>query len=461
MARRMHISVTRFTVPPRPRALRGPERLARGPLLLAMALAALPAEALAAAGGGSSGYGGGGGGGGGGGFGGGGSGDGDGGPWWLWVLIVGGVLLFLTIAWIGERRRRAKRAERHRRTVIAAAEAAGDDPYFEAGQVESDAKALFLEVQAAWHDRDRETLGQRVGADLMVEWRRRLDDFDRKGWHNICEVTQGPEVQYVGITNREDDDQDRVVVRFEAEIRDCVKQRDGTIVLKEGSKTEVVSLAEYWTLARVGDRWIVASIEQDSEGAHHLEAPLAPSPWSDEQKLKDETALERASEDAPQQATTAELADVDYAGDARKQALDLSLVDERFAPHVLEAAARTAMAAWAEAVDGDDTRLRALAGDDAVHTLLYGGDARASTRLVVRAPKLEALTIAALDPNAQPPTLTVAAEITGRRYVEDRDTLELLAGSRDSETTFTERWTLTLDGTGDAPWRIAAAAPVG
>jgi predicted lipid-binding transport protein (Tim44 family) len=432
--------------------------------VLALAVLLLPATtAFAAAGGGSSGYGGGGGGGGGGFGGGGGSGgtSGDGGPWWLWVLIVTGVMIFFLVGYIAERRLRAKRRERHHRTVTVSAEAAEDDAWFAADAVEREATTLFHGVQQAWHARDKERLRALVGDDLMVEWERRLDDFARKGWHNIVEVRQGPEVHYVGIVNREDDTDDRVTVRLEAEVRDCVRQKDGTIIMKDGAKTEVVSLAEYWTLARHGDRWIVVSIEQDAEGAHHLDAPLVPSPWSDEQGLKDETALERAAADAPRGFTTAELADVDYVGDARKAALDLSLADERFAPHVLEAAARTAMGAWAEAVDGDDAKLRALAGDEAVHALLYGGDEQARTRLVVRGPTLRALRIARLDPATEPATLTVEAEVSGRRYTEDRDTLELVSGSRDRETTFTERWTLRLDGTGDAPWRIAAAAPVG
>ena len=117
----------------------------------------------------------------------------------------------------------------------------------------------------------------------MVEWRRRLDDFDRKGWHSIAEVRKGPEVEYVGLVNREDDAEDRVVVRLEAEMRDCVRTSGGAIVLKDGAGSQIVSIAEFWTLARRGDHWIVVSIEQDAEGAHHLEAPLVPSPWSDEQ----------------------------------------------------------------------------------------------------------------------------------------------------------------------------------
>ena len=429
---------------------------------LTLTLSILPARALGAAGGGSSGYGGGGGGGGGGyGGGSGGGTSGDPGPWWLWALIIGGVLVFFAYGALLAVRLQRRRRARVARTIAVSAEAAEDDAWFEAGAVEQEAAALFGATQQAWHDGDRARLRELVGDDLMVEWERRLDDFAKKGWHNIVEVRSGPEVQYVGMTNREDDAEDRVVVRLEAEVRDCVRDENGSVMKKDGATSEIVSLAEYWTLARDGDRWIVVSIEQDAEGAHHLAAPLVPSPWSDEQGLRDETALERASADAPQGFSTAELADVDYADDARKAALDLSLADERFAPHVLEAAARTAVSAWAEAVDGDDARLRALAGDEAVHALLYGGDAEARTRLVVRGPRLRALRIAALDAQAEPATLTVEAQLSGRRYVEDRDTLEVVSGSRDRETSFTERWTLRLDGTGEAPWRIAAAAPVG
>jgi hypothetical protein len=46
--------------------------------------------------------------------------------------------------------------------------------------------------------------------------------------------------------------------------------------------------------------------------------------------------------------------------------------------------------------------------------------------------------------------------VTGRRYVEDRDTAAIVGGSRDAERTFTEHWTLALDGAGEWPWRIAA-----
>ena len=111
----------------------------------------------------------------------------------------------------------------------------------------------------------------------MVEWERRLDDFDKKGWHNIVEVRTGPEVEYVGLVNREDDDggpRHRPPRGRDARLR---RRSGGAIINKDGASADIVSVAEYWTLARRGDRWIVVSIEQDAEGAHHLEAPLVPS----------------------------------------------------------------------------------------------------------------------------------------------------------------------------------------
>ena len=52
--------------------------------------------------------------------------------------------------------------------------------------------------------------------------------------------------------------------------------------------------------------------------------------------------------------------------------------------------------------------------------------------------------------------MTVEADLSGRRYREDRDTVAVVEGSKDREVTFTERWTMALDGDEKTPWRIAA-----
>lgn len=428
------------------------------PGALALALPVVLTGLPTGAGGGTSGYGGGG-------YSGGGysgySGGGSGGslPLWVWILIVLGALAFLLASSISAARVRKHRRERVARTTLAAAEAAEDDAYFAADEVIRGARELFLACQRAWGKCDLDRLGQLVGDDLMKEWRRRLNDFRSKGWHNEVDVHGTPEVEYVGLVNRADDTEDRVVVRITATMRDVVRKHDGSIMKKNGSNSEVNTVSEYWTLARRDDHWIVVSIEQDAEGAHHLDAPLVPTPWSDDQRDRDDARVELAvANSAPAGTEVADLVSLDFADDAHAAALDLSLVDDRFSPQVLEAAARRAVAGWAEAVDGDDTALESVAAPGAVRELLYGGDASEKTRLVVRGPVLEALRIAELDKDAEPPAFTVEATLRGRRYVEDRDTLALISGSRDSEVTFTERWRLALDGTGPMPWRLTAAS---
>ena len=73
-----------------------------------------------------------------------------------------------------------------------------------------------------------QALARLVGPDLLVEWNRRLDDFDRKGWHNRVEVLGDPRSSTSGITNREDDTEDRAVVRIEAKLRAYVLDSTAT-----------------------------------------------------------------------------------------------------------------------------------------------------------------------------------------------------------------------------------------
>ena len=414
---------------------------------------------LAQAGSGSGGFGGGGGfsGGGGSGYSGGGGGSGEGDPL-VAVVVLGGFAIFVLYLVVRSGLYTRKVRRRDLRVRTASAEAAEDDAYFAADELERHAAALFRAAQMAWDARDRRALAKLVGPDLLVEWNRRLDDFDRKHWHNRVEVLADPMVRYVGITNREDDTEDRAVVRITASLRSWVEDAGGRRIMRKGDSDEKMTLEEYWTLARHDGQWMVLSIEQEAEGDHHLDEPIVASPWSDDQRLGDEALTELAVADAlPEGFTTADLAEVDFAGDARARALDLSVADGRFAPDVLEAAARRAVAAWAEAVDGDDAALEAVASPEAVAELLYGGDATRKTRLVVRGPRVKRIQIENVQVERVPATMIVEVELGGSRYVEDRDTTTVVSGSKDSATTFTERWTLALDGPADAPWRIVTA----
>ena len=130
---------------------------------------------------------------------------------------------------------------------------------------------------------------------------------------------------------------------------------DGQKLLRDGASSEQVSITEYWTLARRGDGWMCVSIEQEAEGDHHLDSPIVATPEADTERIRGQAVTELAAADAvPEGFTTADLAVFDFQGTAREEALDLSLADGRFAPDVLEVAARRAVTGWAEAVDGDD-----------------------------------------------------------------------------------------------------------
>lgn len=436
-----------------------------------VALLLTATTALAAAGGGSSGFSGGGGGGGGG-FGGGGFSGGGGGtttggsPIVILIifLLVGGFFVVAAIsAAMNVRRYRKRREERVRRVHLAAAVAADDDPMFEPDAVRESAERMFVAAQHAWDARDYETLEQLLVPDLMVEWRRRLEDFRRKGWHNRVEVLQIRSIEYLGLTNREGHHEDRVTVRICARLRDFVVMRNGMVLKRNEETSDTVELVEFWTLAKRhdGSGWIVASIETDAEGQHVLDAEIVASPWSDERRMQDASLLEVAAMDKlPEGVSTADVARLDYAGNGRAAALDLSLVDGRWAPDVLEASVRRAVAAWAEAVDGADSDLLDVATPEAAQELLHPGDRSGRTRLVIRGPIVQQLTIVSLDPNVTPPTMTVEAQVRGRRYIEDRDTAAVLHGSKQTETTATERWTLALAGPDDRPWQVVDAAAV-
>jgi predicted lipid-binding transport protein (Tim44 family) len=444
----------------RARLLAPPLSVVLAALGLALAVAlGLADQALAQAGRGSGGFGGGssgGGGSGGGGFGGSGGRRGGGGFGGLLLVLV--FLVAAIFIGVGAVLQWRKIRRRHVRVHSAAAEAATDDSYLAAELVEREGGELYLATQQAWDDRDREALRRLVGDDLMVEWSRRLDDFDRRGWHNRVKVTAAPTVRYVSLVNRADDADDRVVVLISASMQAYVETADGQRLMQDREEDASVSMTEYWTLARNDDRWIVVSIEGSGEGAHHLDATIVAVPEADVEGLRDETVTELAGASAvPEGFTTADLAVVDFDGTAREEALDLSLADGRFAPDVLEVAARRAVAAWAGAVDGADAQLEAVASPEAVQTLLHGDDTSGRTRLVVRGPSVRLIRIAAVRAAGEPALMDVEIEVSARRYVEDRDTTDLISGSRDSATQFVERWTFALDGPVESPWRLVDA----
>lgn len=348
------------------------------------------------------------------------------------------------------------RADREAAVSRAAAEAAQDDPLFDAGLVQERAAALFVAIQRAWSDNDVTTLRRLVGPELMVEWEHRLGDFHRKGWRNLVDVLDGPEVRYMGVTNRAEDAEDRAVVQLTARLRDVVVDRHGNVLPNE--EGEVSRVSEYWTLGKRAGNWAVVSIEQEREGAHHLSAPLVAAPESDTARLHAEAVMEVATADDVPADQVGELLSPGFSGTARVAALDLSLVDGRFAPDVLATAVGDVVDAWARAIDGPDEPLAARTTPQALGALLYPTVSRRD-RLVIRGEDVQATTIVEVTPGP-PPEVRLQLDVAGVQYVEDRDTTEVLAGSKRRRTTTRQLWTLRLSDDPRRPWTVVDAAGV-
>lgn len=346
--------------------------------------------------------------------------------------------------------RRRARDERESAVRLAAVEAAEDDPLFEAGIVQERAAVLFVAIQRAWSDDDVQTLGRLVGPELMVEWEARLGDFRRKGWRNAVDVLDGPEVRYVGVTNRAGDAEDRAVVLLTARLRDRVVDRYGDVL--PSAEGEVARVSEYWTLGKRAGDWVVVSIEQEREGAHHLTAPLIAAPEGDEARTRAEAVMEVAAGDGLTAGQAGELLSPEFSGTARAAALDLSLVDGRFAPDVLATAIGELVDAWTQAIDGPDEPLAARTTPAALAALLYPTGSR-NARLVIRGVEVQKTTIDAVTPGP-PPQVRLQLDIAGVQYVEDRDTTAVLVGSRRKRTRTRQLWKLELTDDQRRPWVV-------
>ncbi|MGH2894564.1 MAG: TIM44-like domain-containing protein, partial [Solirubrobacteraceae bacterium] len=280
---------------------------------LAVALIVAP-TALAAAGGGSSGFSGGGGGGGGGGHGSGfalfilirllidiallGHGLG-----LLFLLACAFVFWFVTRglpklqAWWAERAAQRggghrQSSKRERRVELAAAEAADEDPDFAPDRVRAAGRKLFLDIEKAWDSGDRFQMRSLVAADLLVEWERRLDDFEGRGWHNHVEPIGEPSVEYVGLKRTGDAETDHVIVKIDARVKDYVVDRSGRQLRRTGSFSEITRIREFWTLQKRNGHWILASIEQGGEGKHALDEEIVATAWGDEKGMRDEALIQ-------------------------------------------------------------------------------------------------------------------------------------------------------------------------
>jgi predicted lipid-binding transport protein (Tim44 family) len=231
-------------------------------------------------------------------------------------------------------------------------------------------------------------------------------------------------------------------------------QSDGKKRYRDGDDDPAMTLEQYWTLGRREGAWVLLSIEEEAEDRHHLHGELIAVPSADP-ALAGQSRTELAVADAAGPAAQiAGLTSTTFTAHARAAALDLSLVDDRFSPDVLTVAVEGVVAAWSEAIDGDDAALERRASREAVDALLYGDDATRTCRTVVRGLQVAEVTIETLDGKGDPPTMGVGVAYRGAWYRENRDTQGVVEGSRERVADRTERWELALIDDHEVPWRL-------
>ncbi len=435
-------------------------------VLAAVALLTSPSVAYARSGGGSHGFSGGGGGshggGGGGGFHGpgfGGFGYGGGGGGFLTLLLVVAVLVL--ILWFVFRVRKAWRggglksaglntasdrvahrsdAQAHERAARVEAEVsalAETDATFDLEALKQRAAWLYVTAQRAWTQRDHATLRQILSPVLYGKWAEELSDYESRGEVNVVEVVSGPEVELIDVANRAGERNDTVTFRISATLNDYVRRDNGGIAVRKDGSTRPV---EYWTLRKHEDgTWIVASVEQAAEGAHHLTNTIETDGWTQKAVARD-AVLEVAGKTSFQGAEDVlSLTNISWSTDADAAAGDLSVLDGRFDKPVLEVAVEQFLEQWVMN-DGslDFTSVRTV------------------NRTVMRDAVLASIEVRSLV-SRDPIVFRVAVGAEGVYYEVDRRTEEVLQGDAHKRRPLTLVFDLRLDGPSAKGWTVIAA----
>ncbi|MFD7730363.1 Tim44-like domain-containing protein [Kitasatospora phosalacinea] len=420
-----------------------------------------PAVAHARGGGGSHGFGGSGGshgggshGSGGGGvyfFGGGGGGGGGG---FVALLVVVAVLLL--VLWLMRRRRKAKQtaglntvsdrtahradAQARERAVQVGARVdaiADTDATFDRAALESRAVWLYETAQRAWTGNDQATLREIMSPVLYGKWADELNDYASRGEVNVVEILSGPVVELVDVANRAGEVNDTVTFRITATLNDYVRSSYGADAARKDGSTRPV---EYWTLRKnQAGEWIVSSVEQAAEGAHHLTDAIETDGW-DQKEVAREAVLEVAGKTAVRGVgDILSLTNVSWSTDADTAAGDLSVLDGRFDRAVLEVAVERFLEEW---VMNDGS--------------LDFTSVRTADRTVMRDAVVRSVTVRSLA-SREPVVFRVAAAAEGVYYEVDRRSEQVLRGDAHERRPITLVFDLRMDDASADTWSVVAA----
>lgn len=330
----------------------------------------------------------------------------------------------------------AVRAPRARRAAI---QASVQDPVFDPERIEAAVTTILQLTEELWQGGQALGVRGRPDAAVIRAW---AENSGRVvGTH--ARVAGHTRVQIMGVVNREDEHEDRVVVRVRVHVN-------------RGPRSELAArrgmIDERWTLMRRGEEWYLAADAGDPVGESLLTSPLITSPDQDTARLQ-EASLEELTERPPRGSPApAELTDTH--APPMEQLRDLSVADDRFDPALVETALGHIVEAWERSSDGSDAPLLAVATGAGAHALSFPRTGHGRRR--VRDARLKRWAVTGLDARATPPTVTVDVRVRAAAWTD----ADVRAGD-DRETRRLDLvWTLQLDeATHDHPrWRLAGSA---
>ncbi|HEY2214897.1 MAG TPA: hypothetical protein VGH31_07570, partial [Acidimicrobiales bacterium] len=239
--------------------------------------------------------------------------------------------------------------------------------------------------------------------------------------------------------------EDRIVARVRLRIR-CKRPKVGML------GPHHAHVDQRWTFGRTGDDWFLLSMGGDPLAGPLLMAALIPTASSDTERLTEESLAELA--DAQKLGHDAALADLVSPDEPPAVALlDLSVIDGRFLPALIQAELTHLLSAWEGAAVGSEAPLEVLANDQAREALLRP---RQGQRLIVRDVVLKSWQPTKLNLSQDPPSIEATLEVEAVRYVVN-DVGRALAGNPTLAQSVPLTWTLELTESAETPWRLSTS----
>jgi hypothetical protein len=328
----------------------------------------------------------------------------------------------------------------------AAVEASLDDEAFSPETIRASVRTIVTFGAAVCDGAEPPELRSRPDAGLIRAWGRAVRD--RYG--EFVEIHRDPAVHVLRVVNRTGSREDRVVARVRVTLaRDPDRSRnlpgDQTLLA-----ARTVHVEERWTLGRGRHDWVLVSLSGDPLSAGVMSAPLITSPADDDERLREASLRELGATGAANGA--AELVDPDAPPPAQLE--DLSVVDDRFEPALLEATIKHVLDAWEQSSDGSNRALTEVATKNAIRSLEHPGGP--GGHRYVRDVSLSRWEVAGLNPTPERPTAQVAVRIKAATYRSDG---RRLSGSDRRRRRLSLLWTLKLDAdrAGGPRWLLDAS----